>query len=251
MVTVFSAFQGLTSRLAFVFSAIIIAGTTLSGCASINSNYKPSTISISSPALGAVETKSVGEELVIQSLVYERDAILLKSPASTEWLKQFTFHEGHYLKIGGDSSHDFYQAPSSDFEEKAGRMSFSSPSYERQFVGIAIPISERNKICAVTVDALRVCANDADFSKKTVRTFGVESFQQTLIYDGRVGGKINIGYREYSGNRARPAFNNNVEYDLLESKFISYREAQLEILAATNQSITYRLIKNFSPKTTK
>jgi hypothetical protein len=131
MVTVFSAFQGLVSRLAFVCSAIMIAGTILSGCASINSNYNPTTISISSPALGAVETKSVGEELVIQALVYERDAILLKSPASTEWLKQFTFHEGHYLKIGGDSLHDFYQVPGSDFEEKAGKMSFSSPGYER------------------------------------------------------------------------------------------------------------------------
>lgn len=73
-----------------------------------------------------------------------------------------------------------------------------------------------------------------------------DSFQQTLLYSGKVGNKINIGYREFSNSLARPAFNNNVEYDLSESKTIAYKGAQLEILEATNQHIKFRLIKNFN-----
>lgn len=73
-----------------------------------------------------------------------------------------------------------------------------------------------------------------------------DSFQQTLIYSGKVGNKINIGYREFSGSIARPAFNNNVEYDLSESTTIGYKGAQLEIIEATNQYIKYRVIKNFN-----
>ncbi len=77
-------------------------------------------------------------------------------------------------------------------------------------------------------------------------SFHRDSFQQTLLYSGKVGNKINIGYREFSNSLARPAFNNNVEYDLSESKTIAYKGAQLEVLEATNQHIKFRLIKNFN-----
>ena len=73
-----------------------------------------------------------------------------------------------------------------------------------------------------------------------------DSLQRTLIYNGRVGDKVNIGYREFSGNTARPAFNNNVEYDLTESREIAYRGARLEILDATNRAIKFRVISNFN-----
>ncbi len=73
-----------------------------------------------------------------------------------------------------------------------------------------------------------------------------DSFQQTLIYNGRVGSKINIGYREFSNNTARPAFNNNVEYDLNESPNIAYKGAELAIIEATNQHIKFKLLRNFN-----
>lgn len=81
--------------------------------------------------------------------------------------------------------------------------------------------------------------------KKSILTH--DPFQQTLIYSGKVGNKINIGYREFSNGLARSAFNNNVEYDLFESAIIGYKGAQLEILEATNQYIKYgcTLMPNF------
>ncbi|MGH1391412.1 MAG: hypothetical protein ACRAUZ_14840, partial [Aeromonas jandaei] len=60
-----------------------------------------------------------------------------------------------------------------------------------------------------------------------------------------IGNKINIGYRESSNDIARPAFNNDVEYDLNESKEIGYKGAIVEIISADNQKITYRVIKSF------
>jgi hypothetical protein len=71
------------------------------------------------------------------------------------------------------------------------------------------------------------------------------SFQQTLIYSGRVGNKINVSYREFSNNTARPAFNNDVEYDLSSSNTIGYKGALIEVIKADNSSITYKLIRNF------
>ena len=61
-----------------------------------------------------------------------------------------------------------------------------------------------------------------------------------------MGTKVNIGYREFSASLARPAFNNNVEYDLSESRVVGYKGAQLEILEATNQHIKYKVLRNFN-----
>jgi hypothetical protein len=45
---------------------------------------------------------------------------------------------------------------------------------------------------------------------------------------------------------ARPAFNNDVEYDLNESKQIGYKGALLDVIDANNQNITYKVLKNFN-----
>lgn len=84
------------------------------------------------------------------------------------------------------------------------------------------------------------------FEKRKRPLASNDSFQQTLIYSGKVGDKINIGYREFSGNLARPAFNNNVEYDLSDSMLIAYKGARIEVLEANNQFIKYRVIENFN-----
>ena len=72
------------------------------------------------------------------------------------------------------------------------------------------------------------------------------SFQQTLIYNGKVGERILLGYREFSNDFARPAFSNNVEYDLKSSNVIGYRGARLEVVEATNVGITYKVLAGFN-----
>jgi len=55
-----------------------------------------------------------------------------------------------------------------------------------------------------------------------------------------------VGYREFSNNLARPAFNNTVEYDLTDSKIIGYRGARIEVIEATNEFRKYKVIQNFN-----
>jgi hypothetical protein len=72
-----------------------------------------------------------------------------------------------------------------------------------------------------------------------------DSLQQTMIYNGKIGNRITMAYRELMNNLARPAFNNSVEYDISESNVVGYKGARLEILRATNTDITYRIISGF------
>jgi hypothetical protein len=76
-------------------------------------------------------------------------------------------------------------------------------------------------------------------------TAQADSLQQTLLYNGKIGNRITLAYRELQNNLARPAFNNSVEYDLSESTIIGYKGARIEIIKATNTEITYRIITGF------
>lgn len=60
-------------------------------------------------------------------------------------------------------------------------------------------------------------------------------------------GGYTIGFTgsEFSNKLARAAFSNDVEYDLSQSKIIGYKGAKIEVLNATNENITYRVISNF------
>ncbi len=51
-------------------------------------------------------------------------------------------------------------------------------------------------------------------------------------------------YREYSGDFARPAFYQDLVFDLSDSKIVGFRSARIEIIEATNTEVTYRVLEH-------
>ena len=74
------------------------------------------------------------------------------------------------------------------------------------------------------------------------------NFKQQFIYNGKVDNAIKFIYREFSGNVARGSFQQDLQYDLNESDIIGFKELRLKVVKATNQSITYKVLNNFSVK---
>lgn len=211
----------------------VLLGIGLVGCGiSPKYNYHPQTIQVSKPPLGTVSTVSIGDSLLQQGNYTEREALYV-SERKRGIGGQF-IEKGYYLKTGEDRAGVYYQ-PTNNIPE-GGQI--HQPS-------TALFLDKTGKVCTL-MNGGKYCHLKATGEKKTVSVAADNSFQQSLIYSGRVGNKINIGYREYSSNIARPAFNNEVEYDLAESKTIGYKGALLEIISATNQEITYKVLKNFN-----
>ena len=75
-------------------------------------------------------------------------------------------------------------------------------------------------------------------------TVSEKDFKQELVYTGKSGNNINIEYREFKGNMARPAFSQSLTYDISEDNLIGFRGALFEVLEATNSSIKYKIIKH-------
>jgi hypothetical protein len=72
---------------------------------------------------------------------------------------------------------------------------------------------------------------------------GPDSFQRELVYSGVAKGVLTIQYREFNGNMARPAFSQELHFDLSEGNEIGYKGARFKIIKATNVGITYQVTK--------
>lgn len=218
---------------------LVLVTGVLVGCTTPSVNYVPKTIAVSEPPINSINSVSVGDAMVRQGTYTEDDAIFVPQAVSAGL---YTVHAGQYLKRGEDESVEFYYPGGSN----PGRV--DRPALVDPWNYVIVKKGPPQQLCVLTTynTALTTCNSGPVFQRTKVPSTSMDSFQQTLIYSGRVGNKINVGYREFSNSLARPAFNNNVEYDLAVSKVIAYKGAQIEVLEATNQHIKYRLLRNFN-----
>jgi hypothetical protein len=217
-----------------------VAVASLAACVAPTHNYIPKATNISRPAVGETSTASVGDEMVSQGVLFEREALLLQKDADIGFLSPYTLRHGYYLKQGENKTSEFYQPSPTPDGGRVEKAALADPYQSVQ------AYKNDNRLCVVTVFNASACTKNGVFKRVTKAVATDESFQQTLIYSGKFGPKIKIGYREFSANVARPAFSNDVEYDLSESTTVGYKGARLEIVEATNDHITYRVISNFN-----
>jgi hypothetical protein len=217
-----------------------MASALLCGCApTYNFNYYPQPTKISEPPLNATVTAYVGDNMLRQGQYTEYDALYLREDMKLGILGEVTLTRGYYLKKGDDAYSEFYLPAGGP---DSGQV-LVHPAAEAVMV---IRVARKDgRLCAVATSG-EDCTSKAKHERRKYVVRSPDSFQQTLIYSGKVGEKINIGYREFSGDIARPAFNNEVEYDLSQSKTIGYKEARIEVIEATNEYIKYQVIQNFN-----
>jgi len=82
-----------------------------------------------------------------------------------------------------------------------------------------------------------------DIERAESRVFPNIGFKRELIYLGGSKNAINIQYREFIDNYARPAFSQEIKYDISEDRVIGYKGARFEVIRADNSGITFRMLK--------
>lgn len=219
--------------------AILLSLTCLLcfACAAPDFNYRPVSTRISEPPLNSTATAYVGDVLLRQGKYSEHDAIYVNQKIRVSLA--YDLHPGYYVKKGEDKKTETFY-PGGDEPGHVKKALLADPWQA------VMTYKGTEKICVVTVFNALSCTKSGNFQPRNLPILSSDSFQQTLIYSGKVGNKINIGYREFSSSLARPAFNNDVEYDLSSSKVIGYKGARLEIIEATNEYIKYKIISNFN-----
>jgi hypothetical protein len=201
------------------------------GCTSVKYNGTDTFVKeVNFPEVNKLITVYVGDHLVEKGTITEENILIVHKRIDGA---MYDIPAKKYPQVGFDNKNDFYSAIG------VVRGGLSDP-----IQALSLGKKKGSELCVITTFGGSACYA-GDFDRKKQLSQRGNSFQQTLIYSGRVGDKINIGYREFSNNSARPAFNNDVEYDLSSSNIIGYKGASIEVVKADNSSITYKLLKNF------
>lgn len=220
-----------------LFASIITAGV-LSACATPNYNYTPELKEISNPPIGQVTTASLGDHMLTQGMMVEQDAIYIDGDYNMSGNR---VSSGYFAKQGEDEKYEQYRISNDVGAGKVTKGLLKDPP------ALLAVRKEDNALCVMTIyNYVSSCTADVPYKKTNWATANKNSFQQTLLYNGKVGNKINIGYREFSSDTARPAFNNDVEYDLSQSKEIGYKGALIDVIDADNKQIKYKVTKGFN-----
>ncbi len=82
------------------------------------------------------------------------------------------------------------------------------------------------------------------FKKTKEKAMMEGGFKTELIYSGKSGNTISVNYREYKDDFARPAFYQQMQYDLSENSVITFRETVIKVLHADNNAITFEVLKD-------
>ena len=82
-----------------------------------------------------------------------------------------------------------------------------------------------------------------DLGFTQVEKWTTSSFKRELVYGGISQNTITILYREFADGTARPAFSQEIKYDLREGKVIGYKGARFEVSSASNTGIVYKVLQ--------
>lgn len=99
--------------------------------------------------------------------------------------------------------------------------------------------------CPLFLQGGECVSNNVVWEEAIYRDFVPDTYKKELVYNGRLENYIKVIYREYLNNWARPAFTQELQYDLNESNVIGFQGARIEILEATNTKITYKVLSHF------
>lgn len=203
----------------------------LSGCATVKYNGGDRVVKeISVPSIGQTNKVFVGDSLLRKGKLVKVGVLdVLEAYDGFGYV----IPAKRYIQLGFDERRDYYSAIG-----VVNSILADPPK------ALSLGKKPGDGLCVVTVYGGLSCVS-VKYERNQVISERGNSFQQTLIYSGRVGNKINISYREFSNDLARPAFNNDVEYDLSASRLVGYKGAQIEVIEADNSGITYRVIRNF------
>lgn len=70
------------------------------------------------------------------------------------------------------------------------------------------------------------------------------SYMAEMVYSGRSGDTIRTLFREYVSDLARPAYSQELTYDLSEDSEIRYRSIVIDVDEAGGSGITYRIVSD-------
>ena len=226
---------GFTKRLIF----IILICTVFAGCATVTPFSTRDHETIISYQIGQVQQVNTGESMVSEgSLIFYKGLI-----AESDY--KVPNHIGILSPLipAGTKFEPFGKLSNGDILYKCSDPYIKPTTYLGDPVIGSFCIAVNSPGDAYgdgncSYDYVNKWSEPSKFLKEN-KVYTENSFKKELIYNGKEKDIIKISYREYMKDFARPAFYQDLSYDLTESKIISFRKMSIEVIEATNSYIKF------------
>ena len=230
----------------FAIFRLIVLSLTLSvpgvGCAGVQYNFDPIIEATSEPPENQINIANVGDILLHTWARPEVEAIEFSKEVKFG-LSSLKLTKGHYVKYGEDEVSEYFRTSQLEGSGKLIR----GPLAVWPFQSIQV-LKGKSKICAINTSGGKFCRKNIQYQRVKVISDPYLSVHMQLKYLGRSGNIITILYRMFLDYPARIEKIETIEHNLESSKIFKQKHAILEILEATDQSIEYKVLNNFTKK---
>ncbi len=208
---------------------------------------------IGMPAAGELAEAELGESMTSQSRIYNRPGILLDQEIvhtgqyNHNYNFVLTIPKGELHLVGMDEEGTFFQADLAATFHYQRIRDEGEVDHQQVTGGIYLPsnASQPTEIYWLWPDDSspnNIIHPDISYAKISTEENGKDSFKRELVYTGISQNTLSLLYREFKNDFARPAFSQDLKYDLPQGKIIGYQSARFEIVKATNTNIHYKVI---------
>ncbi len=203
--------------------------------------------SYSLPTVGEIQETEIGGAMLMAATVnVAEEGVRLLNPIRFEgrmFVDSYiaTFPPGEYRHTEFAAS---MPAPNASFRykgEKNDRQGIRRPDMYIQFDRNSLEVV--NAIMTSPMGSKSVPIEPGQYQLLLCERMGTKAFRREILYSGGAKGTIQLQYREFANDYARPAFSQELSFDLAMGKEIGFRGARIRIESISNTGIRYTVLK--------
>lgn len=214
----------------FIVSFLLVI--LIYGCSATSTLVSPESFNKITPELNANQETEIGVSLVSKEVgsKYKVLRLLRDTKIKTGYIMMDVKQGESFIHNKSNSKYDLYT-------------NIDNPTY-----GIGISKSGGKPITFYNSTFDNNSSHPIEYKITLTPLPKKEYLKQDFIYNGKVGNAIKFTYREFIDDIARPAFTQDLQYDLTESKTVGFRGLRVEIISATNTKIQYKVLSYYDEK---
>jgi hypothetical protein len=211
---------------------LLIALAFLAIQSNAQDKVKPINTSIDKPLLNEIATSEIGLAVISHESGFKYNAIRIINghdvPMGFSSIK--INNDDVFINVYNKKEFDLYKSPN------------------QSLTGIALN-RETNEMKVYSINAgvyFKKVKDTIQYEKIQIIVPNKNFIRREFIYNGKANNTLKFSYREFIEDLARPAFSQEIVYDLNESNIIGFRGMRIEVLKSSNVSIEYKVLSHFN-----